>query len=105
MSLKWPIPVNLCLVPSIVLDVLMICFTRFAYCGEWDVKVWHEGKPKSGYLSVSAKQEKTSLARKISRDPSSAHENKCYKHMKQIRVKDRERLPAQRGDATTPSEY
>ena len=55
---------------------------RFAYCGEWDVKVRHKGKPKSGYLSVSAKQETTSLARKISQDPSSAHENKCHKHMK-----------------------
>ena len=74
MSLKWPIPISLSLGPSIVFDILMICFAHFAYCGKWDVKVWHKGKPESRYLSVSVKQETTSLARKISRDPSSAHE-------------------------------
>ena len=50
---------SLSLVPIIFLDILMICFARFAYCGRWDVKVWHKGKPKSGYLSVSVKQETT----------------------------------------------
>ena len=65
---------SLSLVPSVVLDILMTYFSRFAYCGGWDVKVSHKGKPKSGYLSVSVTQEATSLARKISRDPSSAHE-------------------------------
>ena len=74
MSLNGPIPVSLSLVPSIVFDILLICFACFAYCGKLDVKVWHKGKPKSGYLSVSVKQETSSLARKISRDPSSAHE-------------------------------
>ena len=74
MSLNGPIPVSLSLVPRIVLDILMICFACFAYCGRWNVKVWNKGKPKSGYLSVSVKQETTSLAHKIRRDPSSTHE-------------------------------
>jgi len=64
------------------LEILMKFFAHLAFCGRWDVKVWHKGKPKIGYLSVSAKQETTSLARKISWDPSSAHENKCHEHMK-----------------------
>ena len=36
------------------------------------MEAWHEGKPKSGYLLVSVEQETTSLASKISRDPSSS---------------------------------
>ena len=74
MSLNGLIPVSVSLVPNIVLNIFMIYFVCFTYCGRWDVKVWHKGKPKSGYLLVSIKQETTSLAHKISRDPSSTHE-------------------------------
>ena len=55
MSLKWHRPISLSLVLCTVTDILMICFARLTYCGRWDVKVWHKGKPKTGYLSVFAK--------------------------------------------------